>query len=125
MQLVFAKAHQKFTSRKSGRGPGLGGAPQNLGVRLNISATAEASDFIMDVKVLFKHPQKMKKMFLSQLMKAQEQLQMGIGRHNCDSVNIRLCQQRQCNLALYKKSDEPYRAHQNSTRHDLINCSAQ
>ena len=46
MQLGFAKAHRKITSRgKSGRGPGLGELPKILGFPFNISATVEASDF--------------------------------------------------------------------------------
>ena len=46
MQLGFAKAHQKITSReKSGCGPGLGELPKILGSPFNISAIAKASNF--------------------------------------------------------------------------------
>jgi len=46
LQLGFAKAHHKNTSRRnSGPGPGLGELPKILESPFNISATAEASDF--------------------------------------------------------------------------------
>jgi len=46
MQLGFAKAHHKITSRgKSGRDPGLRKLCKSLGFPFNIAAMAEASDF--------------------------------------------------------------------------------
>jgi len=46
MQLGFAKAHHKITSRgKSGRGHGLGKLPNILESPFTIPTTVEASDF--------------------------------------------------------------------------------
>ena len=50
-QLGFAKAHDKITRRRKGRG-----APQNLGVLFNIYTMAEASDFKFGTQLGFAKP---------------------------------------------------------------------